>query len=172
MPTPFLNPAIVELSSARLGEGSADYSPPPAYSEALNVSASLGSKPLGVLGAKGLAALLRRIAAMSKGRRNLGDRATLAILGALSPRPGRGPSRASLDAIDYRIDMRARSTSRACRDAVVYGAGHPGYRSAANILAEAGIALARSRSLPDAMVSSPLRAGWGWSSSTPSRPPG
>ncbi len=149
MPTPFLNPAIVQLSSARLGEGSVGYSPPPAYSEALNVSASLGSKLLGVLGAKGLAALLRRIAAMSQGRRNLGDQAMLAILRGLAPRSGRGPSRASLDAIDYRIDMRARSTSGACRDAVVYGAGHPGYRSAANILAEAGIVLARSRSLPE-----------------------
>lgn len=149
MPTPFLNPAIVQLSSARLGEDSAGYSPSLVYSETLNVSASLGSKLLGGFGAKGSAALLRRIAAMSQGRRNLGDRATLAILGILAPSPGRGPSRASLDAVDYRIDMRARSTSGACRDAVVHGAGHPGYRSAANILAEAGIALARSHSLPE-----------------------
>jgi len=149
MPTPFLNPAIVQLSSARLGEGSASSAPALAYSEALNVSASLGSNLLGVLGAKGLAALARRIATMSRGRRNLGDRAMLAILGALAPRPGRGPSRASLDAIDYRIDLGARSTSGARRDATVHGAGHPGYRSAANILAEAGIALARSRSLPE-----------------------
>lgn len=149
MPTPFLNPAILQLTSARLGEGSAGHAPPPAYSEALNVSASLGSKPLGMLGAKGLAALLRRIAAMSQGRRNLGDQAMLAILRRLAPRSGGGPSRASLDAIDYRIDMRARSTSGSRRNAVVYGAGHPGYRSAANILAEAGIALARSHSLPE-----------------------
>jgi short subunit dehydrogenase-like uncharacterized protein len=149
MPTPFLNPAIVALSSAQLGEDAGAYSPGFAYREALNVSASLGSKPLGALGAKGSAALLRRIAAMSQGRRSLGDRATLAILAALAPRPGRGPSRASLDAVDYRIDLCARSTSGAHRDAVVHGAGHPGYRSAANILAEAGIALARDRSLPE-----------------------
>jgi short subunit dehydrogenase-like uncharacterized protein len=149
MPTPFLNPAIVQLTSARLREGSAGYSPTLAYSEALNVSASLGSKLLGVLGAKGLAALLRRIAAMSQGRRNLADRGMLAILRGLAPKPGRGPSPASLDTIDYRIDMRARSTSGTKHDAVICGAGHPGYRSAANILAEAGIALARSRSLPE-----------------------
>lgn len=148
MPTPFLNPAIVGLSSARLREGEACYLHPPAYREALNVTASLGSNLLGVAGAKGLASLLRRVAAMSEGRRNLGDRATLAILGAVAPRPGGRPSRASLDAIDYRIDMRARSTNGARRDAIVTGMGHPGYRSSANILAEAGIALARDRSLP------------------------
>jgi short subunit dehydrogenase-like uncharacterized protein len=50
--------------------------------------------------------------------------------------------------MDYRIDLRALSTSGASRHAVVHGSGHPGYRSAANILAEAGIALARSRRLP------------------------
>jgi short subunit dehydrogenase-like uncharacterized protein len=149
MPTPFLNPAIVGLSSARLNEGSAHDLRPPVYREALNVSSSLGNNLLGFVGAKGLAALLRRVAAMSKRRRNLGDRATLVMLKAFAPRSGRGPSRASLDAIDYRIDMRARSTSGVRRDAIVHGAGHPGYRSSANILAEAGIALARNRSLPE-----------------------
>lgn len=149
LPTPFLNPAIVQLSWARLQDSSAGPAPALAYNEALNVTASLGFQLLGVLGAKGLAASVGRIAAMSQRRRNLTDRAMLAILRALGPGPGRGPSRASLNAIDYRIEMRGRSTSGSHRVAVVCGAGHPGYRSAANILAEAGISLARRRSLPE-----------------------
>jgi short subunit dehydrogenase-like uncharacterized protein len=148
MPTPFLNPATIHLTSARLGDHGGGYAPDFAYGETLNLSASLRSGLLALPTARGLAALMRRIAAMSKGRRNFGDRLTLAALRALSPASGSGPSPRTLDAIDYRIRARARSTSGLVADAAVNAAGHPGYRSAANILAEAGIALARGRSIP------------------------
>jgi short subunit dehydrogenase-like uncharacterized protein len=147
-PTPFLNPAVIRLTSVQLADGGAGYSPALVYREALDMSASLGSPLLGALAAKGSSAVLRRLAAISRGRRTMGDRATLRLLQVLAPKPGNGPAPDSLDAIDYRIDLRARSTSGLRAEAVVTGAGHPGYRSAPNILAEAGIALARDRALP------------------------
>jgi short subunit dehydrogenase-like uncharacterized protein len=148
MPTPFLNPAIVHLTSARLADDGSGYAPGFTYGEALNMSASFGSPLIALPAAKGSAALLRRIAAMSKGRRTFGDRVALAALRALSPRAGGGPSPAALDAIDYRIRARGRSTSGLVANAVADATGHPGYRSAANILVEAGIALAVGRSIP------------------------
>ncbi|HET8565510.1 MAG TPA: saccharopine dehydrogenase NADP-binding domain-containing protein [Solirubrobacterales bacterium] len=148
MPTPFLNPAVIYLTSARLRDGQGGYAPGFTYEETLNMSASFGSALLALPAAKGSAALLRRIAAMSKGRRSLGDRVALAALTALSPESGDGPSPATLDAIDYRIRARGYSSSGLTADAAVNAAGHPGYRSAAKILAEVGIALAGGRSIP------------------------
>ena len=148
MPTPFLNPAMVYLTSARLADDGGGYAPGFSYGEALNMSASFGTALLALPAAKGSAALLRRIAAMSKRRRTFGDWVALAALRALSPKSGGGPSPGTLDAIDYRIRVRGRSTSGLVANAVANATGHPGYRSAANILAEAGIALAVGRSIP------------------------
>lgn len=148
MPTPFLNPAVIRLTDTRLAEDGDGYANGFTYSEALNTSASFHSKALGAIVAKGSSSLLNRIAAMSRGRRNVGDKALAAALQALAPKAGRGPSQASLDAIDYRIELHAHSSSGLSANGVVTGTGHPGYRSAANILAEAGIALARDDGLP------------------------
>jgi short subunit dehydrogenase-like uncharacterized protein len=148
IPTPFLNPAMVHLTAVRLAEGADGYSSALRYREMLNASASFGSHPLGGFVAKGSSSMLRGIAAMSQGRRSLGSRATVAVLKAIAPKSGHGPSLRSLDAVDYRIDVRALSTSALAARGIVCGVGHPGYRSAANILVEAGIALARDGELP------------------------
>jgi short subunit dehydrogenase-like uncharacterized protein len=161
-PTPFLNPAVIALTSARLGEGADGYSSCLRYREALNLSASLGSPLLGRLGAKGSAALLRRVAAMSVGRRSAGDRLALAALTAITPRSGSGPDRSSLDEVDYEIELQARSSTGQKARMLVHGAGHPGYRSAANIIAEAGIALARGEALPDRPGVQTPASGLGW----------
>jgi short subunit dehydrogenase-like uncharacterized protein len=150
MPTPFLNPAIVHLTSALLAAGEdGGYSPELAYRESTNMTASMGSRALGAANAKAFSGLARRIAAMAGGRRSVGDRLTLSALRAISPKPGSGPSLETLDEIDYRIEMRARSSTGLKADARLEGRGNPGYRSAPNILAEAGIALARDDALPE-----------------------
>lgn len=149
MPTPFLNPAIVHLSNALLTEGEGGgYSSDFVYREATNMTASMGSKALGAANAKAFSGLVRRIGAMAEGRRSIADRLTLSALRAISPKPGSGPSLRTLDEIDYRIEMRARSSTGLKADARIEGKGNPGYRSAPNILAEAGIALAREGALP------------------------
>lgn len=149
MPTPFLNPAILHLTSALLATGKdGGYSPEFAYRESTNMTASMGSKALGAANAKVFSGLVRRIAAMAAGRRSLADRLTLSALRAFSPKPGSGPSLGTLDEIDYRIEMRARSSTGLKADARLEGRGNPGYRSAPNILTEAGIALACDDALP------------------------
>ena len=149
MPSPFLNPAMMHLTSTLLAEDIGGYSADFTYQEVLNTSASLGSSLIAAPAAKASSALVRRIAAMSKGRRNFGDRAVLAAFKALTPKPGNGPSLDTLDTLDYRIDLRGRSASGLYMDGSVRAKGHPGYRSSANILAEAGIALCRGDSLPE-----------------------
>jgi hypothetical protein len=156
LPTPFLNPAIIHLTGAQLTDGPGAYAEDFTYREALDVSASLsGSRvasltPLPArLGARGCAALSRRVAALATGGRSVGDRATLALLRALATHASEGPRESSLDEIHYRIELCARSDSALAARAMVDGRGHPGYRSSPNIVAEVGVLLAREDALPE-----------------------
>jgi short subunit dehydrogenase-like uncharacterized protein len=158
-PTPFLNSAIVHRTSALLGgetgdadgevngEANGGYSPRLVYREAMNVTASLGSAPLAALAARTVSALMRNIDAMAGGRRSFSDRLTLLVLRRLA-KPGEGPPLDSLRAVDYRVDLRASSTTGLEAGATVHGLGHPGYLSSPNILAEIAIGLARDKELP------------------------
>jgi short subunit dehydrogenase-like uncharacterized protein len=149
MPTPFLNPAIIQLTGKRLEEYSAvGYAPTFHYGESMNLSASIGSTMLSPVVAKAYSSLMRRIVHMSAQRRRLADRATLLALRAISPAPGRGPSPRSLATVDYEVRLQGHSSSDLRGDAIVHGLGHPGYLSSPSVLAEVGIALARDRDLP------------------------
>jgi len=167
MPTPFLNPAVMALSSQRLEEGPGGYAPGFRYRESLNLSASLGSSLLGKVAAKGSSALARRLDAMPRRQQTPSDRFILAALDALAPAAGLGPRRSALDSIDYEIELRASSSSGLHGKGKVHGKGHPGYRSAANILAETGIGLACDETLPERYgVQTPASAlGWGFADS-------
>ena len=150
LPDPFLNPAVIQRTNALLSEGPAGgYASGFVYREAANVSAIVGSDAMAGIAARATSALMRRLAAISTGRRSVGDRLTLRGLRAVSPGPGKGPSPASLDAVDYRLDLAARSTSERRAAATLRGQGNPGYRSSPNILAEAAIAIAHDDRLPD-----------------------
>jgi short subunit dehydrogenase-like uncharacterized protein len=150
LPDPFLNPAVIQRTNVLLSEDpGGGYAPGFAYREAANVSATVGSGPMAGVAARATSALMRRLAAISTGRRSFGDRMMLRGLRAVSPGPGEGPSSASLDKVDYRLDLEARSTSGRRAAATLHGQGNPGYRSSPNILAEAAIALARDDRLPD-----------------------
>jgi len=92
---------------------------------------------------------MRRLAAISTGRRSFGDRLALRGLRAASPGAGKGPSAASLDEVDYRLDLDARSASGRRATATLRGQGNPGYRSSPNVLVEAALALAQDDRLPD-----------------------
>ena len=159
LPTPFLNPAIVHLTGAQLTDGpgpGGGYAAGFEYGEALDISASLSGSRVAslsslpaLLGARGCAALGRRIAALAAGERSFRDRATLAVLRALAARVGEGPRESSLDGVHYRIELWARSDSALAAGATIDGRGHPGYRSSPNIVAEVGILLAREDALPE-----------------------
>jgi short subunit dehydrogenase-like uncharacterized protein len=150
LPDPFLNPAVIQRTNVLLYEGpEGGYASGFVYREAANVSATVGSGPVAGVAARATSALMRRIAAISTGRRSFGDRMVLRGLRAASPGPGKGPSPASLDDVDYRLDLEARSTSGRRAAATLHGQGNPGYRSSPRILAEAAIALAHDDRLPD-----------------------
>jgi short subunit dehydrogenase-like uncharacterized protein len=150
LPDPFLNPAVIQRTNVLLSEGpSGGYAPGFVYREAANVSATVGSGPMAGVAARATSALMRRIAAISTGRRSFGDRLALRGLRAASPGPGKGPSPAALDDVDYRLDLEARSTSGRRAAATLRGQGNPGYRSSPRILAEAAIAIAHDDRLPD-----------------------
>ncbi len=150
LPDPFLNPAVIQRTKVLLSEGpGGGYAPGFAYREAADVSATVGSRAMAGVSARATSALMRRIAAISTGRRSFGDRLMLRGLRSVSPGPGKGPSPAELDAVDYRLDLEARSTSGRHVAATLRGKGNPGYRSSPNILAEAAIALAQDDRLPD-----------------------
>jgi short subunit dehydrogenase-like uncharacterized protein len=150
LPDPFLNAAMIQRTNVLLGaDGHGGYAPGFVYDEALNVSATVGFRPAAPLAARRVSALMRRIAAISTGRRSLGDRLTLRVLRSLSPGAGGGPAPDTLDDVDYRLEIRARSTSGRRASATLHGRGNPGYRSSPNILAEAAIATARDDDLPE-----------------------
>ena len=150
LPDPFLNPAVIQRSNVLLSEGpGGGYATGFVYREAANVSATVGAGPMAGIAARATSALMRRIVAISTGRRSFGDRLVLRGLRAASPEPGKGPSPASLDGVDYRLDLEARSTSGRRAAATLHGQGNPGYRSSPKILAEAAIAIARDDRLPD-----------------------
>ncbi|HEV7772513.1 MAG TPA: saccharopine dehydrogenase NADP-binding domain-containing protein [Conexibacter sp.] len=149
LPDPFLNAAMIQRTNILLKEGAqGGYAPGFVYREAMNVSATVGLRPVAPLAARRISALMRRIAAISAGRRDLGDRFALHALRFLSPGAGGGPSPETLDDVDYRLDVHARSTSGRHASATLHGRGNPGYRSSPNILAEAAIAMARDDDLP------------------------
>lgn len=149
LPDPFLNPAVIQRTNALLRDDPrGGYAPGFIYHEAANVSATVGAGPLAGVSARATSALMRRLAAISTGRRSFGDRLVLRGLRAASPGPGKGPSPASLDEVDYRLDLEARSTSGRRAGATLRGQGNPGYRSSPNILAEAAIAIAHDDRLP------------------------
>ena len=150
LPDPFLNAAMIQRTNVLLGtEARGGYAPGFVYREALNVSATVGSRPVAPLAARRISALMRRLAAISTGRRTLGDRLTLRALRLLSPGAGGGPAPDTLDDVDYRLEVAARSTNGRRASATLHGRGNPGYRSSPNIVAEAAIAMARDDDLPE-----------------------
>jgi short subunit dehydrogenase-like uncharacterized protein len=145
-PTPFLNGQIVHRTNALLTNG---YDPELVYREALNTTATTGSPVLGRLAAQVIAALIARIAGMSHGRRNSGDRLLLMALDRLAPRPGRGPREETLDDFDYSVTFDARSDNGRTASARLRARGNPGYRSTPKIVAAAAMALSQSGATPD-----------------------
>jgi short subunit dehydrogenase-like uncharacterized protein len=144
-PAPFLNVPVV-LRSAFLYERAGEpYGPAFRYREATSLRSVTERRALQWLGASALGANYFGLAALLRFGPRPARSAVSRVLDLVAPAPGQGPSDATMEAIDYRIDVFARSEKEDRVRGSVTGKGHPGYRSTATIAAESALALAADR---------------------------
>lgn len=153
LPSPVLNPPIVHRGAAlSRSAGEAIFAPDFRYTEG-SVAASLVPIPGASVLAPGVAASLSVAqTGLTLGnfvpgpvRRVMADAAR-----RLGPQPGDGPAPDTLDAWRYRLDVRAECVDGTTADVAVTAVGHPGYKSTATMVGEAGLVLADpSAPVPD-----------------------
>ncbi len=144
-PAPFLNVPVV-VRSAHLYEGAGEpYGPAFRYREATSLRSVTEWRGLQWLGASALGANYFGLSALLRFGPRPARRAVNRVLDLVAPAPGQGPSDASMESIDYRIDLFARSEKEDQVRGSVTGKGHPGYRSTATMAAESALALALDR---------------------------
>jgi short subunit dehydrogenase-like uncharacterized protein len=137
VPSPVLNPPVVHRSAALFrADGDQVFDRDFEYLEGMVVPGPFGPLLAGTLagaqfGFNGVSRTPPPVRA-----------ATVAFLARMGPRPGQGPREQDLDRWRYRLDIRATTTSGASVDAVAEALGHPGYKSTATMVAEAGLILA------------------------------
>lgn len=145
VPAPFVNPPVLYRSMELLRDSNSPFSPLCEYREGLAVNSfypySLGQRTLA-----GLISAAFVSAAKSAARNSHLDQSARAMLKKLldiiGPTSGQGPSARHLEQSGYVLHMRARGASGREVTATARAAGHPGYRSTAMLVAEAGLLLA------------------------------
>ncbi|MFN3232992.1 MAG: saccharopine dehydrogenase family protein [Alphaproteobacteria bacterium] len=152
IPSPFLTPAVVNRTFALLRAEGAEIPADILYRERMS------TKGLGPEWSRGITSFMA-----ATGNNFLGwvtnssfdapKRMMKAMMDWAGPKPGEGPSLELLDSWDWGLKGRARDKDGNEVTMTLKGAGHPGYRTTANMIAEAGLIL----SDPDADV--PDRAG-------------
>ena len=146
VPAPFVNPPVIyrtiSLLAGLKGSPFARYCH---YEEAMSTR---GMAPF-ALGQRIVAEMLSRsFNAMAKsidrdGRLDqLGRAAIKQLMDWIGPKPGQGPSEKHLEESGYTLRMTAVSASGAIVSGRATAHGHPGYRSTAMLIAEAGLLLA------------------------------
>ncbi|MDG2306880.1 MAG: saccharopine dehydrogenase NADP-binding domain-containing protein [Candidatus Binatia bacterium] len=136
-PAPFINPPIVLRSAALFAEAGAPYGDEFAYREGTLVGPSAGHR----VAAEMLCLAIRGMSGVLAGGNWL-RQGVLGVLDRVGPKSGEGPSEKALAETDY--GLRARGLGPAGEEVFVSlrAKGHPGYRSTARMIAEAGLALA------------------------------
>ena len=146
VPAPFVNPPVVYRSISLLaGLKSSPFASDCHYEEAMSTR---GMAPF-ALGQRLVAEMLSRsFNAMAKSidrdgaLDQLGRAAIKQLMEWVGPKPGQGPSERHLEESGYTLRMKATSASGAIVHAHATAHGHPGYRSTAMLIAEAGLLLA------------------------------
>ena len=144
-PSPVLNPPIVHRGAA-LSRAAGDpvFAPGFRYREG-SVAASFVPVPGASLLAPGVAASMS-VAQLGTSIGGLVPgpvrRALAGAARRVGPKPGEGPDPGTLDDWRYRLDVRAESADGTTADVSVTAVGHPGYKSTATMVGEAGLILA------------------------------
>ena len=137
LPGPFINPPVI-LRGVALMQDATLFDPAFRYREGMHMGRLLrgserlpprAARVLQWAGAASLALPLANLSASIAGPLQFQREALRALLQRLVPKPGRGPSERSLDAIGYELQVQARGTRGARFRGRVIAKGHPGYRS-------------------------------------------
>ena len=146
VPAPFVNPPVVyRTMSVFAGTKASPFAAECRYSEALSTR---GMAPFAIGQRVVAETLARSFTAMAKSvDRNgtvdqLGRSAIKQLMDWFGPKPGQGPSDKHLEQSGYTIHMKATSASGESAIGEATAHGHPGYRSTAMLIAEAGLLLA------------------------------
>ncbi len=146
VPAPFVNPPVIYRSISLLaGLKTSPFARDCLYEEAMSTR---GLAPF-ALGQRVAAEMLARaFNAMAKAMDRdgtldqLGRAAAKQLMEWVGPKPGQGPSEKHLEESGYTLRMKATSASGAVVHGRATAHGHPGYRSTAMLIAEAGLLLA------------------------------
>ncbi len=144
-PAPFLNVPVVLRSAYLYGEAGEPYGPAFRYREATSLGSVVSQQPLQWIGASLLGASYFGLSTLFRRELRFARRTVKSALDLLGPAPGQGPSDASMDGMDYRLDVFALSEREDLVEGRLLGKGHPGYKSTATMAAEAALALALDR---------------------------
>jgi short subunit dehydrogenase-like uncharacterized protein len=143
IPAPFVNPPVLYRSFDKLAQGrNAPFAVACQYRERLSMASFSSS----LVVQRGIAAALA--AAFAQARREPGPlariqrKALAAILERWGPQSGEGPSTVMLEKSGYRIEAKATAADGQQVTLTAAARGHPGYKSTAMLVAEAGLWLA------------------------------
>jgi short subunit dehydrogenase-like uncharacterized protein len=140
----FLNPPVIHRSCALLTEHDQGYGPDFYYRESVDVSGMTKNAFAQRLVAWVISVSPRNMLKQIQGGSALSALLTKVVLRGNS-NTGEGPREDLLDKFQYRIDIVARCADSDEAHVRVMGQGNPGYRSTANMVTEAALALARDK---------------------------
>lgn len=148
VPAPFVNPPVIyRTMSLFAASRNSPFEKSCGYIEAMSTKSfapfALGQRLVAEMLSRSFIAMGASIARDGKIDR-LGRAAARTILDWVGPRSGEGPSERHLAESGYTLRMRATSATGSTVTARARASGHPGYRSTAMLVAEAGLALAGS----------------------------
>lgn len=148
IPIPYCNPAIVHrgLALVRM-EGSNAVRPDLAYRERMSTH-GMGPMPVRRAMARGAAAAMTGLGKLITQASDKSRKRAKAVIDKIAPHPGDGPPLERLDL--WRWQLIGRATDGAGNETrrTLNAEGHPGYRSTANMIAEAALILAAGENLP------------------------
>ncbi len=145
-PAPFINPAVIQRTTALRARDDATI-PPFRYREGIALEGGAATLPARWALAGALSST--QVALRGVARANVGVRRRVAgVLSRIGPSSGFGPAAERLEGWRWRMTVDARTQSGRELRVLVDADGHPGYLATARLLGEAGMLLAEDGATP------------------------
>ncbi len=146
VPAPFVNPPVVYRSISLLARlKNSPFASDCHYEEAMSTRGmapfALGQRVVAEMLARSFNAMAKSID-RDRALDQLGRAAIMQLMDWIGPKPGEGPSEKHLEESGYTLRMKATAASGTVVLGRATAQGHPGYRSTAMLIAEAGLLLA------------------------------